>query len=180
MNSKFVGFALSILFHLALVGLVVNRDSLPTSAAPLEASTPLDMAMFEQAEPEPEPEPEPTPEPTPESAPVQQIEAGAPTPSDDSDDLANYKAHVLGAIRSNRNYPRRARRRDIEGVVVVGFRIQPSGALEQIRLIESSGSSLLDEAALESVRATGNVDPIPESLNRPFMDIQVPVRFELS
>ena len=49
-------------------------------------------------------------------------------------------------------YPPSARRKNIEGVVVVSVDVQPDGHCEGARVVESSGSEALDEAALGAVR----------------------------
>ncbi|MEJ5234131.1 MAG: TonB family protein, partial [Geminicoccaceae bacterium] len=49
-------------------------------------------------------------------------------------------------------YPTVARRRGIEGTVTLEVKVSASGLAEQVVLARSSGSALLDEAALEAVR----------------------------
>ena len=49
-------------------------------------------------------------------------------------------------------YPTVARRRGIEGTVTLEVRVNGAGLPEQVVLARSSGSALLDEAALEAVR----------------------------
>jgi len=63
------------------------------------------------------------------------------------EDLANLAA----AIERTKNYPRLARERGIEGVVRVRFRMTPSGAVEKIEIVQSSGSEILDSASIGAV-----------------------------
>ena len=49
-------------------------------------------------------------------------------------------------------YPERARRAGVEGVVGVRIALAPDGAVRQVELTQSSGSRLLDEAALAAAR----------------------------
>jgi protein TonB len=59
------------------------------------------------------------------------------------------------AIERAKQYPRMARERGIEGVVWLRVKLAPSGAVEKIEIAESSGSEILDKAAIETVyRAT--------------------------
>jgi len=51
-------------------------------------------------------------------------------------------------------YPERARRAGVEGVVVVRIALAPDGSVRQVELTQSSGSRLLDEAALAAARAS--------------------------
>ena len=51
-------------------------------------------------------------------------------------------------------YPRQARRRGIEGVVVVRLRVADDGSVTSVRIGSSSGSDVLDQAALEAASRT--------------------------
>lgn len=49
-------------------------------------------------------------------------------------------------------YPSLARRRGYEGSVVLEFEIRPDGSCGEIRVIQSSGHGILDEASVSAVR----------------------------
>jgi len=49
-------------------------------------------------------------------------------------------------------YPAAARRRDIEGVVVVSVLVHPDGRCDEPQLAEGSGCDALDEAALKAIK----------------------------
>jgi protein TonB len=51
-------------------------------------------------------------------------------------------------------YPERARRAGVAGVVGVRILLAADGSVRQVELTTSSGSRLLDEAALEAARAS--------------------------
>lgn len=51
-------------------------------------------------------------------------------------------------------YPERARRAGVEGTVGVRIALAPDGSVRQVELTQSSGSRLLDEAALAAARAS--------------------------
>ncbi len=51
-------------------------------------------------------------------------------------------------------YPERARRAGVAGAVVVRILLAADGSVRQVELTASSGSRLLDEAALEAARAS--------------------------
>ncbi|WP_316669299.1 energy transducer TonB [Ralstonia psammae] len=51
------------------------------------------------------------------------------------------------------DYPGEARRRRMEGLVVVWGEIEPDGSISGERTNRSSGSTLLDEAAVQAVRS---------------------------
>ncbi len=75
-------------------------------------------------------------------------------------------------------YPALARRRGQEGLVLLRVRVSESGSPAEVRIAESSGSTLLDNAALEAVERWSFVparrgdQPIPAW-------VEVPVRFRL-
>ena len=50
-------------------------------------------------------------------------------------------------------YPDSARRRNVEGAAVVEFTIRADGAVEKERIVQGSGSAVLDDAAIEAVRS---------------------------
>jgi TonB family protein len=62
---------------------------------------------------------------------------------------------ILAAIRSQiirqLQYPAVARRAEIEGEVLVGFRINPEGTPSSIEIVRSSGSPILDHDAVAAV-----------------------------
>lgn len=58
---------------------------------------------------------------------------------------------IQTAIEQVKNYPRLARERGIEGVVRVRFRLNPSGSVERVEVIKSSGHTILDTASVNTV-----------------------------
>jgi protein TonB len=61
-------------------------------------------------------------------------------------------AYIKDFIDKNLVYPAMARRRNIEGVVGVYFEIEESGELVSVMVNHSSGSSILDNAALTLIK----------------------------
>lgn len=72
------------------------------------------------------------------------------------------KIEALG----NLNYPAEARRRSLEGDLRVLVEIDASGALRDVRILDSSGSVVLDEAAMRIVRLGAPYLPFPEDMRR--------------
>lgn len=62
------------------------------------------------------------------------------------------------------NYPAEARRRDITGSLRLLVVIDADGALADVRLVESSGQAILDDAALRIVRLAAPFAPFPPSI----------------
>lgn len=64
----------------------------------------------------------------------------------------------------NLNYPAEARRRGLEGDLRMLVEIDARGELLEVRILESSGSDVLDQSALRIVRLAAPYLPFPESL----------------
>lgn len=90
-----------------------------------------------------------------------------------------YKAALLAAIERHKAYPNRAKRRGIEGRARVAFRVMADGRVTDIRLTESSGSKLLDKAALSALRQVKDLPPLPAALQLSEWDLAVPIVFEI-
>jgi len=75
-------------------------------------------------------------------------------------------------------YPEIARARGYEGIVLVSAEILPTGRVEQAKIRKSSGYSILDQSALNAVKAW-LFEPARKS-GRPFtMWVEVPIKFVL-
>jgi protein TonB len=59
--------------------------------------------------------------------------------------------HLQRAIEKAKTYPRFARERGIEGTVLVRFKVLPSGDIEAVDVVRSSGAQILDEASVNTV-----------------------------
>jgi protein TonB len=92
---------------------------------------------------------------------------------------AEYKAMLRQAIERNKGYPRRAVRMRQEGEVVVGFTIRRNGDIESLRIVEGSGSGLLDTAARRAVKKISGQLPFPEKLQRERWDFTIPIKYTL-
>ena len=73
-------------------------------------------------------------------------------------DLAERESAVRTHLEQFKYYPASARRRQITGVVEVAFVLGSGGHAGMVKILKGSGYSLLDDAALETVR---RADPFP-------------------
>ena len=64
------------------------------------------------------------------------------------------------AVAERKRYPRRARRRGLEGRTVIRFDLSPNGAVSGLEIREASGHGLLDRAAADAVRG---IAPLAEA-----------------
>jgi TonB family protein len=76
------------------------------------------------------------------------------------------------AIERAKTYPRLAREHGIEGTVLVKFKVLPSGDVETVNVVRSSGVQILDEA---SVRTVYRAAPMPYVSGW----VEVPMVYEL-
>ena len=90
-----------------------------------------------------------------------------------------YIQKLLALINQNKFYPRRARRKHQQGLVTVGFGIGSKGAIQNIRLVKSSGVNLLDKSALEVISGLRGFDPLPSALGVASLDLAVPMEYRL-
>ena len=75
-------------------------------------------------------------------------------------------------------YPRIARRKGYQGTVLIEVLVNREGRVKDARLLQSSGHSILDKAALGSVK-TWIFDPAMKGEEKVEMWVKVPVRFQL-
>jgi len=94
--------------------------------------------------------------------------------------LQGYLREIRRLLERHKDYPHMARRRNIQGVVVVVFSLGPGGQIMAARVSRSSGQDLLDEAAQNTVRRVGQFPPFPVELNRRQLTVEVPLSFRLS
>ena len=96
----------------------------------------------------------------------------------DSTKSASYIAGLQRKIAAsaNRLYPKKAKRKNLQGVVMVGFFIRPNGDIEQVSIIDKSDYPVLDKAALKSVKRIGSYQPPPEGIKDYFV---IPISFKL-
>lgn len=85
---------------------------------------------------------------------------------------ASLREKIRDAIQSNLVYPYIARKRRTEGTALVEFRINQKGVPEDFRIVRSSGHSILDTAAKETVI---KASPFPAAGST----IEIPITFLL-
>ena len=86
-----------------------------------------------------------------------------------------YTDRVQKRIEALKQYPKRAQRRNEQGVVHIVFTIGKGGEIGSINILKSSGSRILDSAALDAVKKASPFDSPPHGS----MMIQLPIKFEL-
>jgi TonB family protein len=78
-----------------------------------------------------------------------------------SSEYAPYLADVKRRIERHWEIPHYARQTGLTGKLVLVFSITPGGSLAQLEVTESSGTSVLDDAAVQAVRDAAPYAPFP-------------------
>jgi periplasmic protein TonB len=93
-------------------------------------------------------------------------------------EYAPYFALLRRRLHESLRYPTAARRRGLSGTVEIELEIEASGAIGAVALAASSSHRLLDDAALEAVRALERV-PFPPGVPPRRLRVRLPVVFDL-
>jgi periplasmic protein TonB len=71
------------------------------------------------------------------------------------------KAKIREAIAKHQRYPASAIKMDYEGTCTVRFKLYPSGKVEGIKVVESSGFASIDKSAIQAVEDAASEMPKP-------------------
>jgi len=101
-----------------------------------------------------------------------ELELRREEPTDYQRVLSDLRRLVQKSLR----YPETARRKGIEGAVAVQFTMSTEGYAEEMIILESSGSRILDRAALHSI---SKIFPYPDPPETP-LHFTIPVTYRLT
>lgn len=87
-----------------------------------------------------------------------------------------YKGRVRSKVQRNFRYPKSADRAGIRGTVTVAFTISSGGGVSGVRVTRSSGSPVLDDAAVSAVQKAAPFPAIPEGGRSPWPFV-IPLQF---
>ncbi|HEU4438895.1 MAG TPA: energy transducer TonB [Methylomirabilota bacterium] len=102
------------------------------------------------------------------------IPLGTPEPK-----YLDYFNTVRERIKSKWVYPRPAGERGIEGELLIEFHIAKDGRLEFIELRHSSGTQILDDAALTAVKLAQPFPPVPDDIAKRTLAINGQFRYQI-
>lgn len=85
---------------------------------------------------------------------------------------------VMRQIEATKRYPPRARKQGFEGIVQVQFQILHEGQCKDVKVMNSSGFNILDQAAEETIKRASPF-PSPKMINREMVDIKLAIIFDL-
>jgi len=96
-------------------------------------------------------------------------------PADEEYRRANFGA-IRDSILGKIHYPMLARRRGWSGQMEISFTITPDGNIHELRVLTSTGYSLLDDEALTAIRQTAPFTPPPQAATV----LTMPITFRLN
>jgi len=121
--------------------------------------------------------------PTPDSGADTTIITNDPTANEPVFSLGQLKQRADEQLHSNFarhfSYPYLAQRRNWQGEVRLGLRIEASGLLSHIHIIKSSGYAILDQAALDSLKKVAAIPGADHWLQGNSFDTVLPVEYRL-
>ena len=95
------------------------------------------------------------------------------------EELLSYQEIIKKKIESAKRYPRKARRKRIEGIVYLKFVILSNGSLKEVKIKRSSGSSILDEEAVSTINRASPFSPLPGGLKKESLTLELSLLFRL-
>ncbi len=91
----------------------------------------------------------------------------------------NYRHKLAQHIEKHKYYPASARRRSLQGKIMVAFKIGLQGDLRTAKIIKTSGHHLLDQAALVTIRQASPFPSPPEKYSLSDLAFSLPVHYSL-
>jgi protein TonB len=103
--------------------------------------------------------------------------SAAPAPGFNGEAAESWRSEIVERISSVKEYPDAARAQGANGTATVAFSVDRSGRVFGVRLAGSSGSSLLDGAAVATVHRANPVPPPPAGV--PGGSFTIPLHFSV-
>lgn len=94
--------------------------------------------------------------------------------------IDNYASKLRKEINKNKNYPTISKKLKEEGRVLLSFRVLKSGQFTNIKILVSSAKERLDKAALNALYDTKEYEAFDNSINKEFLDFELPLEFKLN
>ena len=94
-------------------------------------------------------------------------------------ELKVWGSSIQNKIYANLTYPYLALIKKIGGKVTIHLKITKEGRLAKLKILKSSGFSILDEEALRATKTISAFPSAPSSLIRPVYSFSLPIKFEL-
>lgn len=133
-----------------------------------------------EKQPEPESKPQPQPEEIArEEISKQPIEEKIEVINPTQEAMLRYQDMVKQRIEEVRRYPLWAKKQGIQGIVHLNFTILSNGLSDDVEIIRSSNSQILDEEAVSAIKRANPFPSIPREIDSSFVQMAVAVVFTL-
>ena len=93
--------------------------------------------------------------------------------------LKNYLYSIRKKIEKNKNYPIIARKMGLEGITCVEFALDKVGRVISIKILKTSGTKILDRAAITSIKQAQPFFHIPKQLNLNEIKVKLSIVFHI-
>jgi periplasmic protein TonB len=112
---------------------------------------------------------------------VEKIEKSLPQINNQEQEyIDSYASKLRNEINKNKAYPTISKKLKEEGRVILSFRVLKSGQFTNIKILVSSNKERLDKAALNALYDTKEYESFDESINKEFLDFELPLEFKLN
>lgn len=108
--------------------------------------------------------------------------AAAPMPgasARNSNAMPNWTSQLVSRLERHKRYPSEAQSRGETGVVRLAFSVDRGGGVHNVRIVGSSGSSLLDRETLSLVARASPLPAPPTELSGSQIAVVVPIRYNM-
>lgn len=92
---------------------------------------------------------------------------------------ASYMRHIKDKVQNVWIYPEDARENGIQGKLLVYFSIAKDGSLSRLNLVRSSGSKILDDAAMQAIRDAAPFPRLPDRFHLDRLNIYATFEYKL-
>ncbi len=94
--------------------------------------------------------------------------------------ISKYLSKIRIIIEKHKKYPLIARKRIIEGKVFLQFELMNNGTVKNIKILKSSGSIILDNAAKKAILSSTPFPEFPKMLKLKKINVKLIILFKLS
>ena len=91
----------------------------------------------------------------------------------------SVRLDLMNWLERHKRYPIAARRKGVQGAVLVRFVVNSEGVLLEKELLESSGSKHLDSAAMKLLSRAAPYPKLPEQLMADVLEVRLPIEYRL-
>jgi periplasmic protein TonB len=121
----------------------------------------------------------PMPEPPKLEPPSEEKQATAPPQANAPRAIARWESVLAAHLERFKHYPDKARARGDQGTATVAFTIDHDGRLVTSRIVQSSGSEMLDEETLAMLLRAQPLPKPPDNVLDSELSFIVPVKFNI-